>query len=137
MKLRVLIADADCSLLASYRRALAEAGFEPVTASSGLECLAGLRTYRPCALVLDAELPWGSGAGVLALMREQAELASMPVLILSNSPERLDDSVLPTMDYALLSKPIPAATVVDVVWTLTRPQRLASCFHLTATSNVG
>ena len=33
-----------------------------------LECLAQLRQWRPDVLVLDADLPWGSGLGVLSVM---------------------------------------------------------------------
>jgi len=123
MKLKVLLVDGDQSRLVSYQVALADMGFEPVMATNGLECLAALRAHRPDVLVLDTEIPWGSGVGVLALMREQPELSSIPVLILSASPTRIEDEVLPTIDYALLSKPVSASVVVDVVQTLTRHLR--------------
>jgi hypothetical protein len=39
-------------------------------------------------LVLEPELPWGQGEGVLALMEEEPDVPNVPVLILSAHLER-------------------------------------------------
>ena len=62
---RVLMADPDESLRPVYRGPLFEEGFELVTAASGLECVARLRDRVPDVLVLEPQLPWGGGEGVL------------------------------------------------------------------------
>lgn len=54
--IRVLMADPDGSLPAVYRAPLLQDGFELVTASSGLECVARLRERVPDVLVLDIEV---------------------------------------------------------------------------------
>ena len=76
MKMRVLIADSDPALLASYRDFLVRQGFEVALARDGLDCLAQLRSTFPDVLVLEPELPWGQGDGVLALMEEADGLAA-------------------------------------------------------------
>ena len=68
--IRVLMADPDESLQPVYREPLLQEGFELVTAVSGLECVARLRERVPDVLVLEPQLPWGGGDGVLAIMGE-------------------------------------------------------------------
>ena len=85
---RVLIADSDQCLLASYRETLLHSGFEVATAADGLVCLDRLRQFRPDVLVLEPSLPWGGGDGVLTLMHEEADLPLVPVIILTSGGDR-------------------------------------------------
>jgi CheY-like chemotaxis protein len=67
------MADPDGSLHPVYREPLAEEGFDVVAALSGLECVDRLRERVPDVLVLEPQLPWGGGDGVLAMMGETPE----------------------------------------------------------------
>jgi DNA-binding response OmpR family regulator len=87
MNNRILIADKDESLLATYREFLLRDGFDVVTATDGLDCVAKLRAFEPDVLVLEPELPWGTGEGVLAMMYEEADVPLIPVMILSGCEE--------------------------------------------------
>jgi len=50
---------------------LGDCGFAVETARNGLACLARLkRMPEPDIVVLDLDIPWGGGDGVLALWRE-------------------------------------------------------------------
>ena len=73
--IRVLMADPDECLPLAYRESLSREGFELVTAASGLECVARLRERVPDVLVLEPQLPWGGGDGVLAMMGEVSDVA--------------------------------------------------------------
>jgi DNA-binding response OmpR family regulator len=81
--IRVLLADGDEWLLASYRTFLFGNGFEVATATNGLECLTQLRDFIPDILVLDPEMLWGQGDGILALMQENADVPQVPVILLA------------------------------------------------------
>jgi response regulator RpfG family c-di-GMP phosphodiesterase len=85
--IRVLIADPDQSLLAVYRELLRK-DFDVVTACNGLKCVTRLRERTPDVLVLEPQLPWGGGAGVLAAMHEDSGLAEIPVMILTACRDR-------------------------------------------------
>jgi DNA-binding response OmpR family regulator len=85
--IRILIADPDESLQAVYRELL-QKEFDVVTAFNGLKCIARLRERPPAVLVLEPQLPWGGGAGVLAAMREESGLADVPVMILTACRDR-------------------------------------------------
>jgi DNA-binding NarL/FixJ family response regulator len=81
IRIRVLLADADESLLASYRDFLEGDDFAVATASTGLDCVEALRRCVPHVLVLDPELPWGRGEGVLALLFEAGDFAVVPEVV--------------------------------------------------------
>jgi DNA-binding response OmpR family regulator len=81
---KVLIADPDVALLASYRSYLSRHGFQVATAKDGLECVARLRAFRPDIVVLSPHLLWGAGEGVLAMMYEEADVPLVPVLALDD-----------------------------------------------------
>jgi DNA-binding response OmpR family regulator len=98
------MADPDESLQPLYREPLLQEGFELATAVSGLECVASLREHVPDVLVLEPQLPWGSGEGVLAMMGEVPELAGVPVMVLTSCRDsRLLEAVarFPVSDYQL------------------------------------
>jgi DNA-binding response OmpR family regulator len=97
-----LIADPDESLLAAYREDLSREGFEVVTAPSGLRCIARLYECIPDVLVLEPQLPWGGGDGVLAMMCGVPDLAAVPVMVLTScrNPHVLDRvAPFPISDY--------------------------------------
>lgn|SRR5262249_38338010 len=81
MPLRVLLADRDSTFLQLVSTHLAWERITVATAKSGLECLSRLRTFAPNVLVLDPELLWGGGTGVLAAMGEDPHLAGIPVIV--------------------------------------------------------
>jgi DNA-binding response OmpR family regulator len=98
------MADPDESIHPVYRGPLAQEGFEVAPALSGLECVARLRECVPDVLVLDPELPWGGGEGVLAIMGEVPQLAAVPVMVLTSCRDfRLLEAVarFPVCDYQL------------------------------------
>jgi DNA-binding response OmpR family regulator len=110
----VLIAEADADLRAIYQRFFAYQRWQVQTAGGGLECLAKLRQSPPELLVLDWELPWGGGEGVLALMRDDPRLRRVPVLLTSvlTSPQALAGLVTPPVMHAL-RKPFPLGALLE------------------------
>jgi DNA-binding response OmpR family regulator len=100
--IRVLMADPDKALYPMYREPLSQEGFEMITALNGLECLARLRECPPDIFVLEPQLPWGGGDGVLTIMGQIPALAIVPVMILTScrDPRVLEGvSRFPITDY--------------------------------------
>jgi len=87
--IRVLLADSDESLQHAYRTALAQEGIELQTALSGLDCVARLRECTPDLLILELQVPWGGGDGVLAIMSHTVGLTMVPVMILTSCSDPL------------------------------------------------
>jgi len=77
----LLIADSDAELCDLYEMFLTEHGYRVEIASDGLGCLRKLRLVTPAALVLDLEIRWGGGDGVLDWMREECPTHGIPVIL--------------------------------------------------------
>jgi len=82
---KILLVDDDALVLELYRKHLAQAGFEVQTASDGLLAVKALSVAAPDLLVLDLMMPRFSGEDVLKFMGSKPALASIPVLVLTNS----------------------------------------------------
>jgi DNA-binding NtrC family response regulator len=119
---RVLIADPDIALLTMYRQSLQRYGFEVASASGGVECVARLRAFRPEVLVLEPDLLWGKGEGVLAVMRSEPELAWISVILLCAglSMDELNTLVHPPVQ-ACYRKPLMPWQLADGIWRLLNP----------------
>lgn len=112
--IRVLIADPDKSLQTMYRDSLFQEDFEISAALTGLECMDRLREDTPDVLVLEPQLPWGGGEGVLAMMGENPKLATVPVMVLTSCRDpRLLEAIarFPVSDYQL--KPISSDRLAE------------------------
>jgi CheY-like chemotaxis protein len=79
----VLIAEADRDLRDDCVQFLDGLGFEIDTAADGLECLSKLRRLLPDILILDLELLWGGGNGVVGLLRKDTQLLRKRVVLSS------------------------------------------------------
>jgi ActR/RegA family two-component response regulator len=79
--MRLLLADGDLERLELGRRFFTNCGHAVETAAGAVECLAKIRAFEPDVLLLDWELPWGGGAGVLACLRDDAALPMTPVVL--------------------------------------------------------
>jgi carbon storage regulator CsrA len=88
MSVRILIADRDEFLLATYREHLSRHGAVVATATTGLACMDRLRDFAPDVLVLDPTILWGGGDGVLAVMHEEPQIRPASVLLLTHGGNR-------------------------------------------------
>lgn len=57
--------------------------FKAITAEDGVSAMQAARTHRPDAIILDLGLPAGDGIKVLEWLREDPELALVPVMVLT------------------------------------------------------
>jgi DNA-binding response OmpR family regulator len=121
---RILLADGDEKLLHYYRTTLSHEGFNVQIASTGLDCVARLRTFRPDLLILEPTLPWGSGEGVLALLSEDPSMPEVTVMVLTDQVT-LDDvyEIAGFPISAYYAKPVTARELAQCIRQLRRKQR--------------
>lgn len=79
----LLIAESDPELRGIYDRLSSVLGYNVETAADGVECWSKLRDRSPDALVLDVDILWGGGDGVLACLREDADSAEAPAVFVT------------------------------------------------------
>ena len=97
---QILIADPDESLLEEYR-AYSRSDFEVITASTGVECMYHMRQRAPDILVLEPNMQWGDGHGLLAVMHDVLNLGDVPVMLLTSCSDSVLNLVTryPICDY--------------------------------------
>jgi PAS domain S-box-containing protein len=82
----VLVCDDDPAMVRSSARILRAAGFNVVTAGSGLETVRQALTHSPAVILLDLIMPGMSGQQTLMALRDQVETRLTPVVIISGLP---------------------------------------------------
>ena len=69
---------------------LAKRGYEVVTAESGAEALAKIRSERPSLVVMDVVMPGASGFQVTRLMSRDPETQAIPVILCTSKDAETD-----------------------------------------------
>lgn len=85
----ILVVDDDKEIVRLVRAYLEKAGFQVLTAYDGDTALHILRRERPALVVLDLMLPDQDGWDITRLVRSDATLASLPIIMLT---ARIDDT---------------------------------------------
>jgi DNA-binding response OmpR family regulator len=92
MSLQFLIADHDPLLREECRRCLAARGHDVETAADALQCIEQLRATSPSVLVLDPEILWGGGDGVLEWLQDEEPIVRVTVVLTNgHSSGRIPD----------------------------------------------
>ncbi len=118
---RILVVDDEPDIVALVVYHLAKVGYKVSSASTGPDALAMARRDRPSLVVLDLMLPGMSGFDVLAKLREDANTASVAVLMLTarkEEPDRIRGLELGADDY--LTKPFSPQEMVLRVGAILR-----------------
>lgn len=116
---KILIADDSIAVRKVAERLLTEAGMGVTLAANGSEALALLSKDRPDLIVSDVIMPDKSGYEVCAFIRAQANLADIPVLLISGI---VNDEVSRQADSCkadgVLKKPFQGTCLKDRVLDL-------------------
>jgi signal transduction histidine kinase/CheY-like chemotaxis protein/Skp family chaperone for outer membrane proteins len=100
----VLVIDDDPVVHDLMTRFLAKDGVRVVVASAGEEGLALARRLHPAAITLDVMMPGMDGWTVLATLKADPQLSSIPVVMVTMTDDRRTGYALGASDY--LTKPI-------------------------------
>jgi CheY-like chemotaxis protein len=143
---RVLLAVRRSQTRSEYALDLKRHGFEVAIADHGLECLDVLGRFAPDVVVIEPELLWGGGDGVLAVLSDMPELRSVPVLLLTTDCNRsamYSIAQFPVRDFWV--HPVSAERLTGRVarlalgdqWPLTAesPRRASACIPVRSTTS--
>jgi len=100
----VLVIDDDATARELIADHLKSEGFSVVTAAGGLEGLKLAKQMKPTVITLDVQMPDLDGWSVLAALREDSELADVPVIMVTILDEQRRGAALGAAGY--LTKPI-------------------------------
>ena len=108
--------DDDATVRELVVRHLERAGFAVVAARGGQEGLRLVRELRPAAVTLDIMMPDLDGWTVLAAIKGDPALASIPVVLMSIVEEKNRGYALGAADY--LVKPVDRTKLVETLTSI-------------------
>ena len=112
----ILVVDDDATVRELVVRHLERAGFAVVAARGGREGLRLVRELRPAAVTLDIMMPDLDGWTVLAAIKGDPALASIPVVLMSIIEEKNRGYALGAADY--LVKPVDRTNLVETLTSI-------------------
>ena len=129
----LLIADSDAFVLERGFRYFTDRGYQVETASDALQCLRRLRELPPDVLVLQRELLWGGGDGVLAWLREDSP--RWPRTVVLTTDDRAEEP-LHSPIKAFLPRPFSMQALSESIRRAHDPARSAAALFLRATDRL-
>ena len=117
----ILVIDDDANARDIISNHLKSAGYDVITAAGGLEGLKRAKEARPIAITLDLMMPDLDGWAVLAALRQDAELADIPVIITTILDEQRRGTTLGAAGY--LTKPINRERLIRLLQRFRQPVR--------------
>jgi two-component system, OmpR family, alkaline phosphatase synthesis response regulator PhoP len=90
MAKKIVLADDEQFIAVAYNDGLTRAGYQVVVAHDGAEALEKVKAEKPDLVLLDLIMPKKSGFDVLKELKATAELADIPVIVLSNLSQATD-----------------------------------------------
>ncbi|MEM7680707.1 MAG: response regulator [Planctomycetota bacterium] len=113
---RILIADDDTSLLRALTVRLEAEGFEVATSQDAYYALDQAKHHPPDVLILDVNMPCGSGFSVQERMQKIPELAKTPVVYITGEDPASVDHLADQMGaVSILHKPFETSDLLDAV----------------------
>lgn len=81
---KILLVDDDLLLVRMYQKKLENDGYIVATADDGETALQKVQELKPDLILLDIMMPKVNGLQVLAILKEDKETESIPVILLTN-----------------------------------------------------
>lgn len=82
---RILIAEHDRGLRLALERCFSRHGYDVAVAVDGIQCVDLLRTMAPSVLVLDTNILWGGGNGVLDWLIQEQSIRPATIVVVDDS----------------------------------------------------
>jgi CheY-like chemotaxis protein len=117
----VLVIDDDATARELISDHLKAGGFSVVTAAGGVEGIKLAKELQPTAITLDVMMPDLDGWSVLAALRQNPELADIPVIMVSIVDDKRRGIALGAAGY--LTKPIDRERLLQLVRRFQAPTR--------------
>jgi DNA-binding response OmpR family regulator len=93
-RMKILVVDDDSIFLEATKTVL-ETRYEVITAQDGDEGLLKARQERPALILLDIIMPTKDGFHVCKELKQNTELAGIPIIILTSFAQHRGDTTIP------------------------------------------
>jgi DNA-binding response OmpR family regulator len=121
MRARVLLVEDEPDIRLIARAALARAGFDVVTAATGVEALTWVAAERPDLIVLDWMLPDLNGPDTCVRLKADPASADIPIVFLTAKNDATDHARCAALGaVGCITKPFNPLNLGDQVMSLWR-----------------
>jgi Amt family ammonium transporter len=110
---RILVIDDDPQARELLQRTLSSAGYIVEVADSAATGIVAARQNQPALITLDIDMPDVDGWTALTVLKQDDQLADIPVVMISNEPDRKKSFALGAVDS--VRKPVDRAQLVTIV----------------------
>jgi len=114
-KTKVLIAEDNPDSQGLLRTILESEGFIVTAASDGEKAIDILREIKPDILVTDLLLPTVSGGDLIRHVRSTAELAHIPIVVISAYGDHYESDALAVGANVVLKKPLDSDILINAI----------------------
>jgi len=114
--MKVLVADDDLTTCTLVGTILRRAGHEPILAQDATQAMLLIKKHLPDLVVLDVQMPGGTGLAVLQNLKSSIRTTHVPVIVLSGVADR--DKVQQLLDLGAteyLSKPVDPESLLGAL----------------------
>ena len=117
MPLKILIAEDDQVMAQLVATVVRKAGHVPTHAYDAMQTVMfAMRTPAPALIILDINMPGGTGLDALLKLKRSAKTGQIPVVVLSGSTDQsLPTKVIEAGAVAFLPKPIDPVTLMAAI----------------------
>jgi len=124
--MKVLLADDDRVLTHLLSSRLRAKGAETILAHDAMQAFMTALRSQPDVIVLDVQMPGGTGIEALKKLKQSARTSQIPVIVLSGSVEPETTEVVKALGaIEFLRKPVDPEELYRVLCTLLAPQERA------------
>jgi len=124
--MKVLIADDDRVLTHLLSSRLRAKGAETILAHDAMQAFMTALRSQPDVIVLDVQMPGGTGIEALKKLKQSARTSQIPVIVLSGSVEPETTEVVKALGaIEFLLKPVDPEALYRVLCTSLAPQERA------------
>ena len=128
---RILIADDEPDIITLLVSILKSEDYDVITASDGAEALMAIKISHPDVVILDIMMPKLDGMQVLQKVREDTEISSIPVIMLTAKAS--DKDILSGYKYGAnyyIPKPFEISDILEGVRMVLKPVKKRKRFKI-------
>lgn len=121
-KSKILIVDDDPELRRALNLRFRANHYETAYATDGLSAIAMAQKEKPDVIILDVGLPAGDGFVVMDRLQQNAELASIPVIVLTaRDPQGTRQRIMKAGASAFFQKPADNGKLLNAIRSVLSP----------------
>jgi CheY-like chemotaxis protein len=116
----ILFVDDDMNILMLFEASFKKSCYPTKVAKNGESAIQFLEQDTPALVVLDIAMPEISGVDVLSYLKSDPRLESVPVIVLTAAPARVD-AVIEEKADRVLRKPVTPKNLQEVIFEFITP----------------